>query len=124
MFIKEVQVNNFRIFPAKSSAFSVRLKVPDAQNEGSGLTAFVGENGCGKTTLLDAIALPIVPFKADGFALEDFNNPANAVEIKVLSHSSFDFKGTMPNSIFKAQGFCSRLACERGARRHTFLPSL
>lgn len=105
MFIKEVQVKNFRLFPATGPVFSVGLKVPDAKNEGSGLTAFVGENGCGKTALLDAIALPIVSFKAEGFALEDFNDPENGVEIKVLSHSNFTVDGTMPNNPFSAQGF-------------------
>jgi AAA15 family ATPase/GTPase len=105
MFIKEVQVNNFRLFPATGAAFTVQLNVPDGQSGGSGLTAFVGENGCGKTTLLDAVALPIVSYKAEAFALEDFNDPANDVEIKVLSHSNFDFAGTMPNSNFQAQGF-------------------
>ena len=105
MFIKEVQVNNFRLFPTTCPAFSVSLKVPDAQNEGSGLTAFVGENGCGKTTLLDAIALPIVSFKAEGFGLEDFNDPAHDVNIKVLSNGNFTVHGTMPNITFQAQGF-------------------
>lgn len=105
MFIKEVQARNFRLFPATEPVFSVGLKVPDAQNEGSGLTAFVGENGCGKTALLDAIALPIVSFKAEGFALEDFNDPTNGVEIKVLSDRNFTVDGTMPNSTFPAQGF-------------------
>ncbi len=105
MFIKEVQVNNFRLFPATAPAFSVELKVPDTQEEGSGLTAFVGENACGKTALLDAIALPILSFKAEGFALEDFNDPANDVEIKVLSNRNFAVDGTMPNSTFQAKGF-------------------
>ena len=84
MFIKEVQVNNFRLFAANCPAFCVKLRVPDAQNEGSGLTAFVGENGCGKTTLLDAIALTIVPFKAESFALDDFHDPLCLLE-KVVS---------------------------------------
>lgn len=105
MFIKEVQVDNFRLFPAGGSAFSIQLRVPDDQNEGSGLTAFVGENGCGKTALLDAIALPIVAFKAEGFALEDFNDPAEGVKISVLSHEPFTVDGTMPNSTFSAKGF-------------------
>ncbi|WP_433971956.1 AAA family ATPase [Tunturiibacter lichenicola] len=105
MFIKEVQVSNFRLFAATSPAFIVALNVPDAQNEGGGLTAFVGENGCGKTTLLDAIALPIVSFKAEGFVLEDFNDPAKDVNIKVLSDCIFSVDGTMPNSTFAAKGF-------------------
>jgi len=105
MFIKGVQVSNFRLFASSSPAFTVGLKVPDAQNEGSGLTAFVGENACGKTTLLDAIALPIVSFKAEGFVLEDFNDPTKDVNIKVLSHGNFTVEGTMPRSTFAAKGF-------------------
>jgi predicted ATP-dependent endonuclease of OLD family len=105
MFIKEVQVSNFRLFPPTGAAFAVELRVPDGQNEGSGLTAFVGENGCGKTTLLDAVALPILSFKAEAFALEDFNDPASGVEVRVLSHANFTVDGTMPRSNFQAQGF-------------------
>lgn len=105
MFIKEVQVNNYRLFPASGPPFSVVLNVPDTQNEGSGLTAFVGENGCGKTALLDAIALPVLSYKAEAFALEDFNDPASGTEIRTASQEPFKVAGTMPNSPFQAQGF-------------------
>jgi AAA15 family ATPase/GTPase len=108
VFIREVQVKNFRLFPATGPAFSVELKIPDGQNEGSGLTAFVGENGCGKTTLLDAIALPILSYKAESFSLDDFHDPANDVDIRVLSHGDFTVKGTMPKVTFPARGFLFR----------------
>lgn len=123
MFIKEVQIKNFRLFPAAEPAFTVGLNVPDAQGEGSGLTAFVGENGCGKTALLEAIALPLVSFKAEGFALGDFNDPADDVSIAILSDGPFTFDGTMPNAKFQAQGFLFK-ANVRSRANKAFLSSI
>jgi len=75
MFIKKITAQNFRLFSA-SKVFEVdEINIPDSINEGSGLTAFVGENGCGKTSLLDVMALPLLSYKADSFSLNDFNNP-------------------------------------------------
>ena len=123
MFIKEVQINNFRLFPASGSGFSVGLKAPDLLHEGSGLTAFVGENGCGKTSILDAIAFPIVSFKADSLALEDFNDPAQDLEIKVLSNANFDFDGTMPKATYQAHGFMFK-ASIRSRTNKAYLSSI
>lgn len=105
MFTKEVLVGNFRLFSAKHPPFSVALNVPDGQNAGSGLTAFVGENACGKTSLLDAIALPLLSFKAEALTLGDFYDPNKVLEIRVLSQTAFSVDGTMPNSPFTAKGF-------------------
>jgi len=122
MFIKKVQAKNFRLFPA-TSTFEVEVNVPDQASEGSGLTVFVGENGCGKTTLLDAIALPLVTFKAEGFELQDFNDPATNTEIKVLSESEFTVDGTMPKSSFQANGFLFK-ANIRARKTKTYLSSI
>jgi AAA15 family ATPase/GTPase len=104
VFINEVQVRNFRLFPPSEPSFAVKLEIPDNHNPGSGLTAFVGENGCGKTALLDSIALPLVSYKAEGLTLEDFNDPKIGIEIKVFSQSHFDVDGTMPKGSFPAKG--------------------
>lgn len=49
-FIKEISIKNFRCFEDSS----IELAVPDG-TPGSGLNLFVGNNGCGKTSVLDAI---------------------------------------------------------------------
>lgn len=102
MFIKELNIKNFRLF----EEFSVEgFNVPDDENEGSGLTILVGENGCGKTTILDALALPYVSYKADSFSLDDMNNPEEKTDIKLIAVNEFEFKGTMPKTTYKGKGF-------------------
>ncbi len=73
---------------------------------------FVGENGCGKTTLLDAFVLSLLSYKADGFSLSDFFNPDKKTNIQVFSEKDFEYKATMGNMKYKAQGF----AFEAGIR--------
>lgn len=51
IFIKKLIIQNLKCFEAKDFEFSV----PDSRNEGSGLNILVGENGNGKTTVLEAI---------------------------------------------------------------------
>lgn len=105
MFIKQVQIKNYRLFSSLSE-FECGLNVPDGEQKGAGLTVFVGENGCGKSTLLDAIALPLVQFKAEAFNLGDINDPDKDTEIKVLSSGEFFVGRTMPKSpLFSAKGF-------------------
>lgn len=105
MFIKSIQIKNFKLFsPDKFSEIS-NLNIPDGQNKGSGLTIFVGENGCGKSTLLDAFAMPYVSYKTDSFSLSDINNPSEKVEINILTNKVFTFKGTMPKVEYKGKGF-------------------
>jgi DNA repair exonuclease SbcCD ATPase subunit len=62
MFIKKIEIKNFRIFSNNKSFEIDNINAPNGVR-GSGLTVFVGENGCGKTTILDAIALPILEYK-------------------------------------------------------------
>jgi len=106
MFIKSIAIKNFRCFPADNNFIVDDISSPNSVDEGSGLNVFVGENGCGKTTLLDAVALPLLQFKAEGFDLNDFNNPTNNTEVKVFSESQFSVGRTMPKAkAFQAQGF-------------------
>ena len=49
MFISEIRIENFRLFGAGAEAFVLKLK--------PGLTALVGENDSGKTSVIDAIRL-------------------------------------------------------------------
>ncbi len=105
MFIKSIQIKNFKLFSPDDFFEISNLNIPDGQNNGSGLTIFVGENGCGKSTLLDAFAMPYVSYKTDSFSLSDINNPSEKVEINILTDEVYTYKGTMPNAEYKGKGF-------------------
>lgn len=104
MFIKKITIRNFRLFKSEESFEIDDLNIPD-NHEGSGLNLFVGENGCGKTSLLDAFALPLLSYKAEGFSLNDFFNPNEKTNIQVFSENDFEYKATMGSTKYKAQGF-------------------
>lgn len=99
MFIIKNQIKNFRLFSSESFFEINDLNIPVNQNEGSGLTIFVGENGCGKTSLLDALALPYIEYKADSFSLDDMNNPDEKTEINIYTNEEYYYKGTLPKSV-------------------------
>ena len=121
--IKSLSIKNFRLFTAVEQFSVDEFNVPDSINEGSGLTAFVGENGCGKTSLLEAIALPLLSYKAENFSLQDFNDPNNKTYIEVCSNANFEVAGTMPKSFFQAKGF-SFEAGVRSRGNRTYLSSI
>jgi len=104
MFISSVNIKNYRLFP--TSGFDIKnINIPDGKNEGSGLTVFVGENGCGKTSLLEAVALPLLSYKADRFTIDDLNDPESKVEIEIIADSEFKVDKTVPKGDFNAKGF-------------------
>lgn len=123
MFIKSIHIKNFRLFSPDEFFDITDLNIPDGQHEGSGLTIFVGENGCGKSSLLDAFALPYVSYKADGFSLTDINNPEHKVEINILTNEIYTYKGTMPKVDYKGKGF-SFLGGVRTRGNRSFLSSI
>lgn len=105
MFIKSIQIKNYKLFSPEEFFEISDLSIPDGQNKGTGLTIFVGENGCGKSTLLDAFAMPYISYKTDSFSLPDINNPESKVEINIFTDEVYVYKGTMPNSDLKGKGF-------------------
>jgi AAA15 family ATPase/GTPase len=105
MFIKTIQVKNYKLFSSGDFFEIADINIPDGENSGSGLLILVGENGCGKTSLLDAFCLPYVSYKTDSFSLGDINDPEKKVEIKILTNETFLYKGTMPNAEYKGKGF-------------------
>lgn len=103
MFIKKIEINNFRKFNNK---FSIdNINIPDKENDGSGLTVLLGENGCGKTTVLDAISFCISDYKPDIFDIKDMNICNKDTDISVLSDNTFDVKTIYGNSSFKSIGY-------------------
>jgi len=105
MFIKKITIKNFRLFPSEKNFEIDNINTPDGTNEGSGLNVFVGENGSGKTALLDAFALPILEYKTENFGIDNFNNPNKKIEISIFSKDKFEVDRTMPKGSFKAKGF-------------------
>ena len=105
MFISKVEIKNYKLFTTDDNYKVDEFNIPDNKNEGSGLTVFVGENGCGKTTILDAISLSMLEYKGELFNVLDMNNPNETTEIKVFSNESFMVRGTMPRGEFSSIGF-------------------
>lgn len=105
MFISKVEIKNYKLFSTEDNFEIKDFNVPDGSNVGSGLTVIVGENGCGKTTVLEAIASTLLEYKADSFNINDMNNPDKETNIIIESKDVFQVKGTFPNTEFSAKGF-------------------
>lgn len=112
MFIKKITIQNFRLFSTERIFEIDNLNIPDSQNEGSGVNLFIGENGCGKTSLLEAFSLPLLSYKAESFSLGDFFDPNQKTNIHIIADKNFEFSGTMPKVKYKGKGF----AFEAGLR--------
>ncbi len=122
MFISKITIKNYRLFPADST-FSIKdINTPDGSNEGSGINVFVGENASGKTSLLEALTLPMLEFKSDSFSIDDMNDPKERVAIQVFSKDSFEVAKTMSGS-FSAKGF-EFTAGARARDNKTYLSSI
>lgn len=103
MFIYNLIVKNYKLF---NDEFRIlNFNVPDNINDGTGLTTIVGENGCGKTTILDAIACSLLEYKAESFNISDMNNSNKETEITIETNDTFNVKSVFPNSSFDAKGF-------------------
>lgn len=105
MLISKITIKNFRLFSPDKDFVIENINTPDEINNGSGLNVFVGENGSGKTAILDALALPILEYKTENFSIDNFNDLDKKVEINIYSKDEFSVDGTMPNGSFKAKGF-------------------
>lgn len=77
-FISELSIENFRCF----SSETIRLAVPDG-SPGSGLNLFVGNNGTGKTSALEAIDYLFGGrYKAENkISIRDFNDFAQPISL-------------------------------------------
>ena len=81
MFIKEITIEDFR---GLNNFVINDINAPNRE-QGSGLTVFVGENGTGKSTLLEAFALAIAcpPGVKEGFGVRNFSHE-NRGNIKIF----------------------------------------
>ena len=89
MFIREIEIRNYRAL----KQFNLSdIAAPDGENAGSGLNVILGENGCGKTSILDAIALGLNSYKIDGFSIHDLSETNAKVDIALKAESPFKVK--------------------------------
>ena len=123
MFIKKITIKNFRLFSSETEFVIDNINTPDRETNGSGLNVFVGENGSGKTALLDAFALPILEYKTENFGIYNFNDTSKKIQINVYYKDEFEVDGTMPKGSFKAKGF-SFEAGVRARGSKTYLSSI
>jgi len=105
MFIKKLVIKNFRLFGSQFILDAGEINIPDGTSPGSGLTVLVGENGTGKTSILEALAIPLIGYKADSIALIDFYDIKQKTELTISSSEEFDVKKSTPRGEFKATGF-------------------
>lgn len=102
MFIKSIDITNYKLF---KDTFSVDFNIPDGLKEGSGLTILCGENGNGKSSILESIALGLQDYRSENFSIEHINDLTQKVLININVASSFEVKSFLPKKTFNAKGF-------------------
>lgn len=120
MYINNLHINNYRIF---DNNFSVdRFQIPDWSTKWSWINVFVGENWCGKTTILEAIWLCLLEYKTDNISINDFNNQSESIDIKINANEIFTVSKSMSGE-FECEGF-NFIAKRRGRKNKKYLSSI
>lgn len=102
MFIKSIDITNYKLF---KDTFSVDFNIPDGETKGSGIAIFCGENGNGKSSILESIALATQDYRSENFSIEYINDLTKDTEIKIHT-TDFEVTTVLPNSKkFNANGF-------------------
>lgn len=103
MFLSKLNIKNYRCFENEKIE---NLATPNG-SEGSGLNILIGENGNGKTTVLEAIKLLTQSRlkTRNVFSIKDFKNLEEKVEIEGICSDEFNVKRAIPVGTFKANGF-------------------
>lgn len=117
MFIGQAKIQNYKAFKNSFELTSTHLGIPDGVNSGSGLTIIVGENGTGKTSILEALALPLLSYRAEQITLGDFSDIQQNIEVELTSHEPFKVKKTIRGD-FDATGlrFTGKLRAQNSNR--------
>ncbi|MCI5072838.1 ATP-binding protein [bacterium] len=108
IFFKKIVLENYKCFQSQS----IELNCPDGNTLGSGLNILIGENGTGKTSILEAVNfLTQSRYSSENkLTINDYYDYGKT--IKILGHtkefkckSSIDFNNTQNNKLhFKASG--------------------
>lgn len=120
MFLKNIDISNYKIF---KNTFNMDFNVPDGSTRGSGLTIICGENGNGKSSILESIALATQDYRSENFSIENINDISQKVLINITFSKMFDVKSFLPKKTFKATGF-SFVANKRQRKSGTLYGSL
>ncbi len=101
VFPKSIRINNLKCFNEED----VNLNVPDG-TEGSGLTLLIGDNGSGKTTILEAINYAFSGrFAENRIDISDFTDPEKPIVVECLTEH---FKVNSGSDFRKGHYFNSR----------------
>ncbi|MDR2063823.1 MAG: AAA family ATPase [Candidatus Nomurabacteria bacterium] len=103
MLIKQINITNYRVFD-NFVLDENDIAIPDGKTKGSGLTLIIGENGNGKTSILDAIALGLNTYTVEQFSFLDLHNIEKNTIIQLTAKIPFKVKSTMPRGKFDAIG--------------------
>lgn len=87
MFIKSLKVENFKGFSNENNY--LEFNIPNGNDVGSGLNIFIGENNCGKSTVLEAIDFLRNGTKKDVGSLKYKNSSGDQ-----LNHASVEVEFT------------------------------
>lgn len=102
MNLDSIHIVNFRCIEDKTISFNK----PDGQNEGSGLNVLIGENGTGKTSVLEAISLLNQSrLKTKGtLGIKDFLDVDKEILIESIT-DLFDMDHVYGKTNFQCNGF-------------------
>ena len=93
MFIKSIDITNYKLF---KDTFSIDFNVPDGVIQGSGLTILCGENGNGKSTILEAIGLASQDYRAENLVIDCINDVKQDIDINMRT-TNFSVKSVLPD---------------------------
>lgn len=101
LFFKKITIQNLKCFEKQE----VNLGVPDGKHEGSGLNILIGENGNGKTTILDAInyVTQSTYSSENKLSINDFYDKDGEIIITAET-SDFNCKMPYPGNYFECNG--------------------
>jgi len=108
LFFRKVFIKNLKCFEEQE----ITLNVPDGQNEGSGLNILIGENGYGKTTILDAINyVTQSTFSSENkLNINDFYDKDEEIVVTVETNE-FNCKMPYPGNYFECTGIEFKAKC-------------
>lgn len=108
IFLKSIHIKNYKRL---KNSFLDNIHIPNG-NKGSGLNILIGENGVGKTSVLEAVNfLTQSKYSSENkLSISDFNDYSQSIKISGKTDifkckSSIDFNSTAHNSLyFKSSG--------------------
>ncbi len=107
MFIKSLSISNFRIYETDTKKAFILDEFSTPNGEiGSGLNVLLGNNGTGKTSILDAISLCFSEYRGDSISISDFNDIKRELIIRGITKEAFTYKSVVSTkTLYSGQGF-------------------